>query len=96
LSAGQRQRIGLARAMYGEPHLIVLDEPNAHLDDAGEVSLVQAVREMKDLGAIVVLISHRTNVSVVADRILKLEGGRLAGDFRKRSTIELSPVADCP
>ncbi|GBG00697.1 alkaline protease secretion ATP-binding protein AprD [Azospira sp. I13] len=96
LSAGQRQRIGLARAMYGEPHLIVLDEPNAHLDDAGEVSLVQAVREMKDLGAIVVLISHRTNVSVVADRILKLEGGRLVGDFRRRQAAELSPDPAVP
>lgn len=84
LSAGQRQRIGLARAMYGDPLLIVLDEPNAHLDDAGEGCLLRAVRELKAEGRLVVMISHRNNATAAADRILKLEGGLLVAEFRRQ------------
>jgi len=77
LSGGQRQRIGLARAIYGNPSLIVLDEPNANLDDAGERSLVQAVLDLKKQGKTVVIVSHRTNVLGVADRIMVLRNGRI-------------------
>lgn len=84
LSAGQRQRIGLARAMYGDPLLVVLDEPNAHLDDAGEGCLIRAIRELKAEGKLVVMVSHRSNATAVADRILKLEGGLLVAEFRRQ------------
>lgn len=87
LSAGQRQRIALARAIYGKPHLVVLDEPNAHLDDAGEACLLQAVREMKSEGKVVVMVSHRSNATAVADRILKLEQGRVVADFRRKELV---------
>ncbi len=77
LSGGQRQRIGLARAIYGNPSLIVLDEPNANLDDAGERSLIQAVLDLKKQGKTVFLISHRTNVLGVADRVMVLRNGTI-------------------
>lgn len=75
LSGGQRQRIGLARALYGDPSLIVLDEPNANLDDAGEKALVVAVQQLKAEGKTVVLITHRTSIIGVVDKLVLLQAG---------------------
>lgn len=77
LSGGQRQRIALARAIYGEPALIVLDEPNANLDDVGEAALNQAVRELKAKGKTVFLITHRPGAVQLADQLLVLQEGRI-------------------
>ena len=77
LSAGQRQRIGLARALYGDPFLVVLDEPNANLDGEGELALVKAMAAIRERKGIVVIVAHRPSAIGVVDYVLAMAGGRM-------------------
>ncbi len=77
LSAGQKQRIALARALYGDPFLIVLDEPNSNLDAAGEDALVEAVRAAKQRGAIIVIVGHRPTVFAHVDHVMIMANGNV-------------------
>ena len=77
LSGGQRQRIGLARAVHRLPRLIVLDEPNANLDQAGEGALAAAIEEMKRRGSTLLIVGHRPSTIAQADKILLLKDGRV-------------------
>lgn len=85
LSAGQRQRIGLARALCGKPLLLVLDEPNASLDAEGQAALTNAILGARH--AIVVVIAHRPNALAAVDQVLVMAEGhcpvaRAAGKVR--------------
>lgn len=75
LSGGQRQRVALARAMYGKPRLVLLDEPNANLDNDGEQALARAIAELRASRTTVILITQRTQILSVADRILVMRDG---------------------
>ncbi|SFU21552.1 type I secretion system permease/ATPase [Mesorhizobium sp. YR577] len=77
LSGGQRQRIGLARALLGHPRLLVLDEPNAHLDLEGVQALSKALFVMKAQGTAIVVITHQPAVLSVVDTVLALNSGRI-------------------
>ncbi len=75
LAGGQKQRIGLARAMYDDPSLIVLDEPNSNLDDMGEQALVAAINDLRSRGKTIVLITHRTSALSTTNKLLLLRDG---------------------
>lgn len=77
VSAGQRQRIGLARALFGEPFLVVLDEPNSNLDAEGEQALTQAILAVRQRGSILVVVAHRPSALAAVDRVLMLANGRV-------------------
>jgi ATP-binding cassette subfamily C protein len=86
LSPGQRQRVGLARALYGDPKFIVLDEPNSNLDSEGEQALIKAIQGLKSLGVTTIIVAHRPSAIVNADKILMLRDG-LIERFGERDEV---------
>ena len=94
LSAGQRQRIGLARALYGDPFVVVLDEPNANLDAEGEAAVVRAIASVKARNGIAVVVAHRPSAIGAVDFILMMEEGRMKA-FGPRDEV-LSKVLRAP
>jgi PrtD family type I secretion system ABC transporter len=77
LSAGQRQRIGLARALYGAPTLVVLDEPNSNLDAEGESALIQAMASVRERGGTVIVVAHRPSAISVLDQLMMIRDGQM-------------------
>lgn len=88
LSGGQRQRIGLARALYGDPKVIVLDEPNSSLDSFGEEALSRAILQAKEHGRTVVVVSHRSSLLNVVDKVAVLNDGILTAYGPKQAVLE--------
>jgi len=90
LSAGQRQRIGLARALFGEPFLVILDEPNANLDADGDAFLSRAISNVRNRGGIVIVIAHRPSASAIAsvDQLLVIRDGRQIEYGPKQSVLK--------
>ena len=75
LSAGQRQLLGLARALYDDPFLVVLDEPNSNLDADGDVSLAMAIQGVRERGGIAIVVAHRPSALANLDQVLVMAGG---------------------
>jgi PrtD family type I secretion system ABC transporter len=102
LSAGQRQRIGLARAFYGNPFLVVLDEPTSNLDAEGEAALTEAIANVRSRGGIVVVVAHRPKALEAVDHVLVVGDGRVQSFGPKeevlrtvlRTPVPLKVVAD--
>lgn len=86
LSAGQRQRIALARALFGDPFLVVLDEPNSNLDAEGEAALEAAIASIRQRNGIAVVVSHRPSILAGVDRVMFMRHGRMEG-FGPRDEI---------
>ncbi|WP_430679103.1 type I secretion system permease/ATPase [Mesorhizobium album] len=86
LSAGQRQRIALARALYRDPFLVVLDEPNSNLDMDGEQALIRAMLGVRERGGVVVIVAHRPNVLAAVDFVLAMSQGRIH-DFGPKDEV---------
>lgn len=78
LSGGEKQRLGLARALYGNPAVIVLDEPNSNLDDIGEIALTQAIVRLRQMSKTVILISHRPSIIRETNKLLVLRDGMVS------------------
>jgi ATP-binding cassette subfamily C protein len=96
LSAGQQQRIALARALYGEPVLFVFDEPNSNLDAEGETILVQVVAQLRARGALVVVAAHRLGLIASADLLAVIRGGRLERFGPRQEVLDALKAAEAP
>lgn len=101
LSGGQKQRIGLARALYGNPALVVLDEPNSNLDEVGERALASAIVQLRQRGALVVVVSHRSSLLSVTNKLLVLVEGTVQAFGPTREVMEAlnrknAPAAPAP
>ena len=77
LSAGQRQLVGLARALYGDPFLVVLDEPNSNLDADGDAALGSAIRNVRQRGGIAIVIAHRPSALQYLDQVMVMADGTI-------------------
>ncbi len=94
LSAGQAQRVGLARALYGDPVLLALDEPNAHLDNDGEAALLTALKDASARGVCSIVVAHRTGFLTQVNKLMVVTDGRIDA-FGPRDAIlaRLNPGA---
>jgi ABC-type protease/lipase transport system fused ATPase/permease subunit len=101
LSAGQRQRIALARALYNDPFLVVLDEPNSNLDAEGEAALIQAILGVRARGGIVIVIAHGPRVLAGVDLVMVMAQGKaqlfgpkeeVLAKIRRRPTAPAAPL----
>ncbi len=104
LSAGQRQRIGLARALYGNPFIVVMDEPNSNLDSEGEAALTAAIKGVRQRGGIAIIVAHRPSALAGVDLIAVVQQGKLVAFGAKDEILgnkqqlpsEAAPVANQP
>jgi PrtD family type I secretion system ABC transporter len=94
LSAGQRQRIGLARALYGNPFVVVLDEPNAFLDTEGEQALNKAIAGIKERGGIVIVVAHRPSVLEQVELVAVVQAGKLTAFGPKAQVLGLQAAPE--
>lgn len=87
LSAGQRQRVGLARALYGNPFIVILDEPNSNLDGEGEAALTLAIEGIRARGGIAIVIAHRPSALVAVDLLALVQNGRIVSFGPKQDVL---------
>jgi len=86
ISPGQAQRIALARALFNDPCLVVLDEPNSHLDQEGEIALANAIQAIRARKGVAIIIAHRAGIMSIVDKLLVLKDGRVL-EYGPRQTV---------
>jgi ATP-binding cassette subfamily C protein len=97
LSAGQRQRIALARALYRDPFLVVLDEPNSNLDAEGDQALTQAIMGVRARGGVVIIVAHRTSALAALDQLMVMAEGRVQAIGPKDAVLaKMAPPRQVP
>ncbi|EEE48062.2 type I secretion system permease/ATPase [Roseibium alexandrii] len=96
LSGGQRQRVGLARAMFGMPRIMILDEPNSNLDSDGENALLEAIKAMKEQKITVVLVTHKTNLLAICDRVLVMREGQMQAFTTPQELFKPAAAGNAP
>lgn len=99
LSGGERQRIALARALYGNPFLVVLDEPNSSLDTSGENALTEAILSVRNRGGIAVVIAHRPSALAGVNKVMVMANGQMRAfgpkdDVLRKMLQTVPPTAD--
>jgi ABC-type multidrug transport system ATPase subunit len=92
LSGGQIQRLGLARAIYGTPRLIVLDEPNSNLDGQGDEALTAAIRTMRERGSVVVVMAHRPSAIIAVNKVMIMHRGTILQFGNKEEVVRPAPT----
>lgn len=96
LSAGQRQRLGLARALYGSPRIIILDEPNSNLDQDGEEALANALGSIRASGATVIMVTHRPSILKQVDSIAYMRQGQLVAFGPRDEVLKALSMSQAP
>lgn len=101
LSGGQLQRLGLARAIYGTPRYVVLDEPNSNLDAPGDEALTRAILSLREAGSVVIVMAHRPSAIAAVNKVMVLHSGRVAefgdkADVLQKATKPKTPVKKEP
>jgi len=94
LSAGQRQRIGLARALYRNPFIVVMDEPNSNLDGEGEMALTQTIKAIRERGGIAIVIAHRPSALAAVDMVAVIQNGKMVAFGPKDEILKASAPAE--
>jgi len=94
LSAGQRQRIGLARALYGDPFLVVMDEPNSNLDADGEAALTESIRLISARGGIAIVVAHRPSALAAVGTVAIIQNGKVTSFGPKSEVLRITSVND--
>ncbi|UPT61163.1 MAG: type I secretion system permease/ATPase [Hyphomonadaceae bacterium JAD_PAG50586_4] len=96
ISPGQAQRIALARALFNDPCLLVLDEPNSHLDQEGEAALAAAIQGVRARGGVVIVVAHRAGIISIVDKLLVMRDGRLVEYGPRQSVVAKIQAATAP
>ena len=94
LSAGQRQRIGLARALYRNPFIVIMDEPNSNLDGEGEMALTQTIKAIRERGGIAIVIAHRPSALAAVDMVAVIQNGKMVAFGPKDEILKSSAPAE--